>query len=271
MGKASEALKIEEDPYISSPDKCLGMNNRLGVYPQREELFGDDALISIKCPHCHNAFSNQKIRMWFGTDSDGAWAVSGTICPTRECQRLVLYLEKGDAGLIMQDGQYAQIFKPFKSGARLIRPEFVLPSIPIGTPPKIAQDYREASMVLALSPTASAALSRRCLQSIIREVSAKDIKNFKQGNLKGEINQVTKSKTILNANLIEMLHGVRIIGNFAAHPNKSKHTNLIMPVEPNEAEFNLTVIDKLLFYYFVQSPQEKKILDDINKKQQEKS
>ena len=102
MGKASEALKIEEDPYISSPDKCLGMNNRLGVYPQREELFGDDALISIKCPHCHNAFSNQKIRMWFGTDSDGAWAVSGTICPTRECQRLVLYLEKGDAGLIIR-------------------------------------------------------------------------------------------------------------------------------------------------------------------------
>lgn len=124
-------------------------------------------------------------------------------------------------------------------------------------------------MVLALSPAASAALSRRCLQNIIREVSAKDIKNFKQGSLKREINQVIKSKTILNANLIEMLHAVRMVGNFAAHPNKSKNTGLLMPVEPNEAEFNLKVIDKLLFYYFVQSPQEKKILDDIKKKQQE--
>lgn len=135
MGKALEALKIEEDHYISSPDKCLGMNKRLGVYPRLADLFGDDTL-SIKCPHCHNAFTNQKIRVWFGTDSDGTWAVSGTLCPTRECQRLVLYLEKGDTGLIMQDGKYEHIFKPLKSGARLIRPEFILPPIPLGAPPR---------------------------------------------------------------------------------------------------------------------------------------
>ena len=66
-----------------------------------------------------------------------------------------------------------------------------------------------------------------------------------------------------------MLHGVRIIGNFAAHPNKSEITGLIMPVEPYEAEFNLNVIGKLLFYYYTQLLEELKILDVIDKKQQE--
>ncbi len=159
-------------------------------------------------------------------------------------------------------------FKALKS--RLIRPEFVLPEpIPKDTPSEIVEDYREAATVLAFSPKASAALSRRCLQNIIRERSAQDIKGFKQGDLHFEIDQVMNSKSILNANLNEMLHGVRIVGNFAAHPNKSKNTGLIMPVEPNEAAFNLSVIDKLLFYYYTELPQEQKRLEEIKKKPQE--
>ena len=57
---------------------------------------------------------------------------------------------------------------------------------------------------------------------------------------------------------------------YGAHPNKSKFTDKIMPVEPNEAEFNLQVIDRLLSYYYAELPKDQEILDDIDKKQQEK-
>jgi len=50
--------------------------------------------------------------------------------------------------------------------------------IPPEVPSHIAQDYAEAALVLAISPKASAALSRRCLQIVLREAGqtkAKDL------------------------------------------------------------------------------------------------
>ncbi|MDX1418011.1 MAG: DUF4145 domain-containing protein, partial [Candidatus Promineifilaceae bacterium] len=49
---------------------------------------------------------------------------------------------------------------------------------PIEVPEHIRSDYNEASLVLNLSPKASAALSRRCLQSVLKEAGktrAKDL------------------------------------------------------------------------------------------------
>ncbi len=50
----------------------------------------------------------------------------------------------------------------------------------------------------------------------------------------------------------EQLDAVRVIGNFAAHPIKSKSTGEIVEVEPGEAEWNLDVLDLLFNFYFVQ-------------------
>jgi len=227
--------------------------------------------IDFDCPHCHKAFYDIERTIYLGKDADGEWAVSGILCPRHECNRFSLHLNKGKTGLLVGSGLPSEMtFKPSES--RLIRPETILlNTIPPDTPEEIKKDYIEATMVLAFSPNASGALSRRCLQNILREKAAQEIKGFKQGNLNNEIDQVINSKTILHTTLNEMLHRVRIVGNFAAHPNKSKLTGLIMPVDPDEAEFNLQVIDKLLFYYYVEVPSNQKILDDIDKKQQEKS
>ncbi len=237
------------------------------INPQRSTDL--DNTLSDKCPHCHVAFSARKIREYIGVDADGDWAFSGALCPA--CSRLIIFLEKGEMGWLRSGiGADKVTFHPKQP--RLIHLIYVLPEpIPKDTPPKIAKDYREASMVLAFSPNASAALSRRCLQHIIHERSAQDIQNFKPGNLQDEIRQVVDNKAIQNDNLNKLLDKVRIVGNFAAHPNKSKYSGLIMDVEPNEAEFNLKVIGRLLFWYYTESLEEQKIIDDIDKKLQEKS
>ena len=226
-------------------------------------------MVDMVCQHCHIAVHGQQKTVYFGKDADGDWAVSGILCPRPECKRFSLYLSKGTTGLLV-GGDVPPEMTFSATEPSLIRPKVILPNpIPPDTPEGIKKDYIEATMVLALSPNASGALSRRCLQDILRERAAREIENFQEGYLYEEIEQVIRSE-ILSPNLSGMLHGVRIVGNFSAHSSKSKLTNLIMPVEPDEAEFNLQVIDKLLFYFYVQRPKDQKVLDAINKKEQER-
>ncbi len=112
-------------------------------------------------------------------------------------------------------------------------------------PPNIAEDYREAAAVLELSPKASAALSRRCLQHVIREHL-----EIKKRDLYNEIQVVLDSNKFSSA-LADALHHVREIGKFAAHPIKSELTGEIFDVEPGEAEWLLETLDALFDEVFV--------------------
>ena len=56
----------------------------------------------------------------------------------------------------------------------------------------------------------------------------------------------------LPSHLAESIDAIRNIGNFSAHPIKSKSTGEIVPVEPQEAEWNLDVIEALFDFYYVQ-------------------
>ena len=59
-----------------------------------------------------------------------------------------------------------------EEGPRLVWPRLAVRSqLPEGLPQDIASDYKEAALVLADSPKASAALSRRCLQNLLREAA----------------------------------------------------------------------------------------------------
>jgi hypothetical protein len=109
-----------------------------------------------------------------------------------------------------------------------------------------ANDFLEAYEVLKFSPTASAALGRRNLQRILRD-KAKVSKN----NLADQIEE-TRSKNLFPSYIADSLDAVRHIGNFAAHPSKSRETGLIVAVERGEAEWTLTVIETLLDFYFMQ-------------------
>lgn len=132
--------------------------------------------------------------------------------------------------------------------------------MPKEVPPSILQDYTEACLVLADSPKASAALSRRCLQNLLRQSAA-----VKQGDLFNEIQQVLDSKQ-LPSTIADNVDAVRSIGNFATHPIKSHSTGEIVEVEPHEAEWNLDVLESLFDFYYVLPAKAQAKREALNKK-----
>ena len=133
------------------------------------------------------------------------------------------------------------------------------PPAPKEVPEKIAKDFNEASAVLALSAQASAALSRRCLQHLLL-----DMKISSSNNLSQAIDAALKSN--LPSHLAENLDAIRNIGNFAAHPLKAEHTGEVIPVEPEEAEWNLDVLEMLFDFYYVQPSIASKRRENLNAK-----
>ena len=194
----------------------------------------------MKCPHCLESFHDFYEVIPVGNDASGDWGVISRKCPS--CERVVLVLGSGKIGSI--GGRH--ILEYIKD-ERLIYPR--APSrVPLWkeVPAEFSREYREACTVLADSPKASAALSRRCLQRLFRGKA-----NIKPSNLANEIQEVIDSGS-LPPYIAESINDVRNIGNFAAHPIKSERPGEIVDVEPGEADWNLDVLEALFNFYFVQ-------------------
>ena len=201
----------------------------------------------MKCPHCSVHFHEKFIETFL----EGNWGIAHQFCPS--CQNLIAIIVRGDwyEGELVE-GRFSKLVVPPERASR--------PPAPPEVPTPIAQDYLEACLVLEDSPKASAALSRRCLQSILREKAG-----VKASNLANEIQQVLNSRQ-LPTWLSDNLDAIRNIGNFAAHPIKSVCTGEILDVEPGEAEWNLDVIEALFDFYFVQPELIKKKREALDKK-----
>jgi hypothetical protein len=119
---------------------------------------------------------------------------------------------------------------------------------PAEVPGNIAADYIEACNVLPISPKASAALSRRCLQSILH------VAGYRDRDLAREIDQLLGEpdpKKALPSRLRETVDAIRNFGNFSAHPIDDKTTLQIIDVEPHEAEWCLELIEELFEHFYV--------------------
>jgi len=124
----------------------------------------------------------------------------------------------------------------------------------------LREDFEEAAEVLEISPKASAALSRRCLQHLLREYA-----QTKSKDLVGQIKEVVDSGT-LSSDLSHQLDAIRSVGNFAAHPQKTIATGEILPVEPHEAEWGLDLLEELFDHYFAKPKRAQERKDALNKK-----
>lgn len=208
----------------------------------------------MKCPHCLTAFHDNREAQALGEDRTSAWSLLKRTCP--ECGRFIFSLsERYDRYNIGGTNHY------HRQRESLCYPKTISRApLSAEVPDPYAGDYYEACLTLSDSPKASAALSRRCLQHLLRE-NAK----VKPGNLAEEIQQVLDD-TKLPSHLLESLDAVRNIGNFAAHPIKSKSTGEVIDVEPGEAEWNLDVLESLFDYFFVQPALIKKKREELNKK-----
>lgn len=203
----------------------------------------------MKCPHClENFFEKwEEFEPYTIKDKDGIWRLRYCMCPT--CDRTIIQLGKHhkQLGIFV----YAQLVRP-KAVSRA--------PLPSEVPPEFADDYKEACLVFADSLKASAALSRRCLQNLLKEKA-----NTKKKDLVDQIQEVLDSKS-LPGYLAESLDVVRNIGNFATHPIKSKSTGKIVKVEPGEAEWNLDVLEGLFDFYFVQPHKLQEKREKLNQK-----
>lgn len=122
-------------------------------------------------------------------------------------------------------------------------------------PQSIRADYEEAISILQLSPKASATLSRRCLQGMIR-----DFWGVRCSTLSQEINSL---KNKIPSNHWKAIDALRKIGNIGAHMEKD--VNLILDITPEEAEKLLWLIEFLLRGWYVERHESNQLLDHITK------
>src|SRR2546429_423589 len=115
----------------------------------------------MKCPHClvdfHPPWSTDHFRWNSGSGGallEGGVAWKYLITEGPACERAVIYITRPGHSQIM-------VYPQGMARAPL----------PPEVPERFAVDYREACLVLADSPKASAALSRYCLQNLLREVA----------------------------------------------------------------------------------------------------
>jgi len=201
----------------------------------------------MKCPHCLDSFHPQLKEYDFGGDINEQWRLIWQACP--KCKKFIIKL--GHLRVASNTVKWSFLVYP-KAISRTPLSQDV--------PDNFAQDYKEACLVLADSPKASAALSRRCLQNILREKA-----KVKHQNLSKEIDEAITSKQ-LPAYLAEGIDAVRNIGNFAAHPIKSTSTGEIVDVEPGEAEWLLDLLEGFFDFYFIQPAELQRKKDALNKK-----
>ena len=108
-------------------------------------------------------------------------------------------------------------------------------------PKAIRKDYEEAYSILSLSPKASATLSRRCLQGMIR-----DFWGISKGRLIDEIDALEEK---VDTDVWESIDAVRSVGNIGAHMEKD--INIIIDVEPEEAQLLIGLIEQLVDDWYV--------------------
>ncbi|SDY96223.1 DUF4145 domain-containing protein [Tindallia californiensis] len=216
----------------------------------------------MKCPYCSIEFHyeeyGQLSYQYENKEIKGklsGYGVSTCFCPS--CENLIVQFVEG---IYVSDQYRTEIEEPFIN-AKIIYPMnsngIILPP---EVPSKYKTDFEEASVVLSISPKASAALSRRSLQKFLHEHLG-----IRKKSLAQEIEEFTTSQS-LPTYLLEAVDAIRNIGNFAAHPLKDTNTGEIIDVEVGEAEWLLEVLEMLYDFYFVQPLKLQRRQEELNQK-----
>lgn len=143
--------------------------------------------------------------------------------------------------------------KSVSNVSMIVRPRSMAKQYPEYIPQQIREDYEEACAILLLSPKASATLSRRCLQGMIR-----DYWGIKKGRLNEEISAL---KEKIQPDLWGAIDGLRQLGNIGAHMEKD--VDLIVDIDPGEAEKLIKLIELLMKEWYINREERKKLFEDI--------
>lgn len=212
---------------------------------------------NFTCPYCQTKTTinqdrlvEQKIK-YTEKKEDKMLEFSVITCPNESCERTTIFMKDYFLQFSFDKG-YQKIGKAISN--KRIEPEFSYIHYPDYIPEQIRQDYEEAYKIVSLSPKASATLSRRCLQGMIR-----DFHNVEKKNLVDEINAI---KNDLGTDIFNALHSLRSIGNIGAHPESD--INLIVEIDEGEAQKLIKFIELLMDKWYIKREEERKMLEEIN-------
>lgn len=221
------------------------------------------------CPHCgvaavirDNDWSYAKFDL-NSSEETHCFNLVGITCPNPACNEAVLTLEQTPYWVAPGSGN-----KPilFPSNKRILP---VIPSTskaraktyPSYIPVVILSDYKEACAIADLSPKASATLARRCLQGMIR-----DYWGVKPDTLYNEIQAIEDKVDPL---IWQGIESIRKVGNIGAHMEKD--INLIIDVNPEEADLLIQMVEMLLDDWYVARHNKQQKLMRIQQIAQEKA
>lgn len=200
------------------------------------------------CPYCGQATTitspnYSSVRSTIDTST----SVHGTItlehvaisCPNPQCTQLTLkavlkkrYYSQGN----WYAGDDVASWNLLPRSRAKPQPEYI--------PKAIRDDYLEACLILDDSPKASATMSRRCLQGIVRDFWQLPV--GQRGNLGNELNFV---KDKVDPSTWEVIQTIRKVGDIGAHMEKD--VNYVVDVEPDEASLLIELIETLFEDWYI--------------------
>lgn len=224
-------------------------------------------ITNFTCPYCNRPTTitepNYDRRSWLININNPSnwWKIDNLCfeyeaitCPNPECKKLHLQVSLEERKSTLHDYSYKTLQK------RQLLPESEAKVLPDYIPKAIQQDYYEACRIRDLSPKASATLSRRCLQWMIR-----DFWNIKKITLKQEIDELQWK---VSEKIRKWIDSIRKVWNIWAHMEND--INYIIDVEPNEAKLLISLIELLIENWYIKRYEEEIGLDAVIKLAEEK-
>lgn len=228
-----------------------------------------------RCPYCgqnatidsnneaefFNFLGVTRTQKWKNKNDDMIFITKIITCPNENCKEFSLEVEMHKAfhnqNVYINFGlSKEKLLKKWK-----LLPHSMAKVFPNYIPDNIKKDYEEACAILNDSPKASATLSRRCLQGIIRDYWEITDKN----TLFNEIKELSAKG--VDQNIIDTLQAFRSIANIGAHPEKD---NTIIDVEKKEAEELIKMIEMLFEEWYIAREERKRRLNNIKQINQNK-
>lgn len=167
------------------------------------------------------------------------------VCPNPDCKKFTFAVALYNVNESGEIGDMVKSWRLIPPSEAKVFPDYI--------PKPILDDYLEACLIRDLSPKASATLSRRCLQGMIR-----DFWKVQKARLIDEIDAIEEKVDPLTW---EAIDAVRKIGNIGAHMEKD--INLIIEVEPNEASQLINLIEILIKDWYITRYERRKSLEGV--------
>ena len=200
------------------------------------------------CPFCNRPatiqdgdFKYRDVPFYFDDErtklDDAGLSITVIACPNPVCLEITLrvsLVKYEHSGGASHPKEVIHSWKLLPESEAKPQPDYI--------PVPIVENYKEACRIRDLSPKASATLSRRCLQGMIRDFW----ETPKKRDLWAEIQAI---KDMIDTLTWKAIDAVRKVGKIGAHMEQD--VNLVIDVEPDEAQLLIGLIEMLFEDWYV--------------------